>query len=310
MPCTGTTPVDLHVHTRRSDGDDPPAAVAARCLAAGLRVVSVVDHNTMGGVEEFTRAVDGRMTVIPGCEITAEWRGEEVHCLAYFVDPGDARLCRRLRDVHDGEVRWWRTWTERVASIGVPLTPRRVTAEIGADRVAYVGDYLALLADAAGDDPRFAGYGPDTYGDIAADWCRPGQPLHVPVPWRPDLTEVLAWVTEAGGVAVLAHPAPLLSALDDARCRALLEPLAEAGLGGLEVWTSWHRPADSARLAQLCAAAGLVATAGSDYHGTRVKPWVPEPGRLPTPPGDPMAIVDALHERRPSQLPARQNNDH
>ncbi|MEU1671145.1 lantibiotic dehydratase [Streptomyces roseifaciens] len=300
VPAHRATPLDLHLHTRCSDGDKTPAEVARRCLAAGLRAAAVTDHNTMAGVAGFARAAGGALTVVPGCEVTAEWRGKEVHCLAYFTDPAD-RLIQlfqhRIRRVHDAELDWWRAWTERARAIGVPLTWDLVSERLGGDRVAYVGDYLALLAGTAGDDPRFTPYAPASYDRIAADWCRPGQPLHVPQPWRPGLLDVLTWIGEAGGAAVLAHPAGVLDASDDEECTTLLKPLCEAGLSGLEAWTSWHTPAESSRLARICAALGLVATAGSDYHGTRVKSWVPGPGLLPAPPADPMAILDALHDR-------------
>ncbi|MGW1073089.1 PHP domain-containing protein [Streptomyces sp. NPDC002537] len=303
VPAHRTTPADLHLHTRHSDGDESPAELARRCLAAGLRAAAVTDHNTLSGVGEFTRAVHGALTVVPGCEITTEWRGEETHCLAYFVDPGDPRLLRGLRRVHDAELEWWRAWTDRAQHIGVPLTWDRVTDRLGGDRVAYVGDYLTLLVEAAGDDPRFTPYTPASYDRLRADWCRPGKPLHIERPWRPHLPEVLHWIAEAGGVAVLAHPARALDAADETPT-ALLKPLHDTGLAGLEAWTSWHTPAQSAHLAQVCAELGLVATAGSDYHGPRVKPWVRGPGLLPALPPDPMAVLDALHEQRPPTRPA------
>ncbi|MEO3777399.1 PHP domain-containing protein [Micromonospora sp. B11E3] len=298
VAATVATPVDLHLHTRCSDGDETPAGLAARCLAAGLRIVAVTDHNTMAGVEPFARAAGAALTVLPGCEITATWRGEEVHCLAYLVDPADPVLGERLRRVHDGELTWWRAWAGRAEELGVPLGWARVAARLGGDRVAYVGDYLALLAEAAGEDPRFRGYGPDTYWKIADDWCRPGQPLHVPQPWRPHLTEVLTWVADAGGVAVLAHPAALLASMSDAECLGTLREWATAGLAGIEVWTSWHTPEESARLERLCAAAELTPTVGSDYHGPRVKRWVSAPGLLPTRATEPYALVDALRGRQ------------
>ncbi|MFF7725526.1 PHP domain-containing protein [Streptomyces sp. NPDC008001] len=297
VPAHRATPADLHLHTRCSDGDEPPEEVARHCLAAGLRAAAVTDHNTMAGVAAFARTAGDALTVVPGCEVTAEWRGEEVHCLAYFTDPADRLFRRRIRRVHDAELDWWRTWTHRVQAIGVPLTWELVTERLGGDRVAYVGDYLALLAATAGDDPRFTPYAPAADDRIAADWCRPGRPLHVPQPWRPGLFDVLTWITDAGGAAVLAHPARVLDTEDETECTALLKPLCDAGLSGLEAWTSWHTPAESSRLARVCAALGIVATAGSDYHGPRVKSWVRRPGLLPAPPADPMAVLDALYER-------------
>lgn len=305
MPGVAATlagPVDLHLHTRRSDGDESPAEVARRCLAARLRVASVTDHNTMAGIAEFTGTVGRSMTVVPGCEVTARWRGEEVHCLAYFIDPADRRFQRQLQRTHDADLEWWQAWAERVRHIGVPLTWEDIAERIGGDRIAYPGDYLALLAQAARDDPRFAGYGPTEYERLATDWCRPGRPLHVPEPWMPDIVDVLSWIADAGGVSVLAHPARVLDVSDRAQCRALLKPLVTAGLAGLEVWTSWHTPAESAGLARICAGLGLVATAGSDYHGVRVKSWVADPGRLPALPPEPMAVLDALCDRRPTPL--------
>ncbi|MFD5778887.1 PHP domain-containing protein [Streptomyces sp. NPDC126933] len=296
---TLATPIDLHLHTRHSDGDEAPGELAQRCVDAGLRVAAVTDHNTVAGIAAFEKAVSGRLTVVPACEVTATWRGEETHCLAYFVDPHDLRFKERIGGVHDAELAWWRTWTDRVQAIGVPLTWDDVARRIGGHRVAYVGDYLALLLEAAHGDPRFAEYTSEAYGRLVADWCRPGQLLHVEHPEKPDVIDVLSWIDEAGGVAVLAHPGQFVTGLDSSECVTLLEPLREVGLAGLEVWTSWHTPADSGRLADVCNLLGLVATAGSDYHGVRVKPWAPRPGLLPALPADPLTAIDALHDRRP-----------
>ena len=81
--------------------------------------------------------------------------------------------------------------------------------------------------------------------------------------------------------------------------------MVAAGLAGLEVWTSWHTPAESAGLARICAGLGMAATAGSDYDGVRVKPWVAGPGRLPALPPEPMAVLDALCDRRPTPLKSK-----
>ncbi|MFJ2770489.1 PHP domain-containing protein [Streptomyces sp. NPDC087300] len=296
---TLATPVDLHLHTRHSDGDEAPAELARRCVDAGLRVAAVTDHDTVAGIAAFEQAVAGHLGVIPACEITTTWRGEETHCLAYFVDPHDLRFQQRIGGIRDAELTWWRTWTDRAQAIGVPLTWDDVVRRLGGHRVAYVGDYLALLLEAAHGDPRFADYTTAAYDRLVADWCRPGRPLHVEHPEMPDVVDVLSWIEQAGGVAVLAHPGRFVTGLDGAACEALLAPLRAAGLAGLEVWTSWHTPADSGRLAEVCERLDLVATAGSDYHGVRVKPWAPRPGLLPALPADPLAVIDALHDRRP-----------
>jgi hypothetical protein len=288
----GTQPslVDLHLHTRASDGDDGPAELAERVAGAGVRVAAVTDHDTMGSVTAFRAAAADRFTVIPACEVSSTWRGQDTHCLAYWVSPTDAEFTARVGRARDCEFVWWRTWTERAAAFGVPLTWDDVERDIGPDRIAAVDDYLAVLLRYARDDPRFDRYAHDTRL-LVAELCRPGQPLHVPQPWLPDLIEVIGWVLAADGVPVLAHPPESLTEADFTMLRA-------AGLAGLEVWTTWHEPRRSAELAASCARTGLIATAGSDYHGERVKQWTREPGLLPSIPVDPLSIVDALERCR------------
>ncbi|NJC70732.1 PHP domain-containing protein [Planosporangium thailandense] len=287
--------VDLHLHSTVSDGDDSPGELARRCVDAGLRVVACTDHDSLAGYDEFrAAAAPAGLTVVPGCEITATWRGQEVHCLAYFVDPADATFQARVTSVRDEETRWWRTWFAQASAARVPVSWAAVERRFGPDRVAYLGDYLDFFLAAAGDDPRFAGYERGGRHDrLIAEWCRPGQPLHVPPPWRPPLSDVVAWVRAASGVAVLAHPGRLGAESDPGWAE-----LAELGLAGLEAWTTWHDPADIRRTVDACEAVGLIPTAGSDYHGPRLKPWAPAPGLLPEAVPEPLAAVEALYHRR------------
>jgi predicted metal-dependent phosphoesterase TrpH len=294
------SPVDLHLHTRFSDGDEEPSRLAEACAAAGLRVAAITDHNTLAGVAAFRAAIGDRCRVLTGCEITTRWRGEEVHCLGYLVREDDPGLTAQLALVHSAELQWWREWVQQASRIGVPLDWAEVQRRVGANRVAYPSDFVRLLLEAAGDDPRFRDYHPGDERRLAAQWCRPGQPLHVPEPWWPELTEAIGWISEAGGVAVLAHPARLLDAPNGVAEE--LAVLRGAGLAGVEVWTTWHTPTQSARLMRLCTEVGLLPTVGSDYHGTRIKPWAPGPGLVPVLPPEPFALVDALHDQLPGEV--------
>lgn len=296
--------VDLHLHTRYSDGDDDPTELAYRCAEAGLRIVSCTDHDTMAGVTEFRAAAAGwGIEVVPGCEITAAEGGRDRHCLIYFVDPADDQNQQRITEVRRAEIEWWRTWFDQAEQVGVAVSWQAAEQRFGSDRIAYIGDYLDFFLDAAAGDERFAQYPRGRHDELIQQWCRAGQPLHVPRPWRPSLGEVAQWAADAGGVAVLAHPVREF-ATDE--LPVLLATLAEAGFAGLEAWTTWHSPADSARVAAACAAAGLVATQGSDYHGARLKPWAPAPGLVPAVCPDPWAVLDMLEAARPvGRMPGR-----
>lgn len=292
------TTVDLHLHSLVSDGDESPAALAQRCVEAGLRVVACTDHDSTTGLAEFTAVAEAAgLRVIPGCEVTVTWRGQELHCLAYFVDPADTLFRDRIDNVRHTEVAWWRDWFDQAGSVGVPINWAMVAERFGADRVAYIGDYLDFFLDRADGDPRFAGYPRRNHRRFIQQWCKPGQALHVPHPWRPELSEVVSWVAESGGVTVLAHPGRAFPAdeMSD-RCAEL----AEIGVTGIEVWTTWHDHGDIERLAKLCDEHGLVGSQGSDYHGVRLKPWAPSPGLVPAQAPDPMEIVARLQAARPS----------
>lgn len=282
--------VDLHLHTTYSDGDDSPADVAEACHDAGVKVAACTDHDTVEGVKEFAaRAQRHGISWIAGCEITALWGETEVHCLAYFFDPEDVSFRERLSRVRQAEVQWWRSWFQRAGDAGVPVGFADVEARFGRDRIPYIGDLLEFFLKAARDDPRFASY-VDTES-LVRDWCRPGKPFHQPKPWRPTLAEVGAWIAEAGGVGVLAHPGRTLSG-DVSR----LAELRDCGIEGAEVWSTWHEPHQIAELASECDRLGLIATQGSDYHGVRLKSWVPWPGRAVVPAPDPLSIVDRLQK--------------
>ncbi|MCX4692891.1 PHP domain-containing protein [Streptomyces sp. NBC_01408] len=292
---TVRTRVDLHLHSTVSDGDDTPGGLARKCADAGLRVAALTDHDSMAGFPEFrTVAEAAGLTVVAGAEVTAEWGGQETHCLAYFVDPDDELFRRRIGGVRGAEVDWWRAWFGQAADLGVDITWAQVEERFGEDRVAFLGDYLDLFLTRAGSDPRFSGYERGgVHRELIAQWCREGQPLHVPHPRRPPLAEVARWIREARGVPVLAHPGRLRDEPETS-----LPLLRDMGFGGLEAWTTWHDPADTRRVLAACESLGLVPTQGSDFHGGRLKPWSPAPGLVPEAAPDPLEIVERLHDAR------------
>jgi 3',5'-nucleoside bisphosphate phosphatase len=293
------TSVDLHLHSRFSDGDDTPEQLAVRCAEAGLRVVSCTDHDTVAGVAAFAAAAGAAgIRAVPGAELTVRWHDRETHLLAYFADPADPVLRDRIDAVRAADRRWWFAWFEQAARLGVPTSGAAAAAHFGADRVAYLGDYLDFFLDAAVGDPRFAAYPRGRHDEFRRDWCRAGRPLHRPWPARPGLAEAAGWVAEAGGVTVLAHPGRAVPAAD---APARFAELRALGVAGAEVWTTWHQPAEIELFAALCARYDLVATVGSDYHGARLKPWAPAPGLVPVAPPDALGLVGALEARLPGR---------
>ena len=85
--------IDLHLHTTASDGVLQPSALVSRAADAGLKTISITDHDTCAGIAEAAMAANRLgIRLIPGVEITAVEDGRDVHLLAYFVDPASAVL--------------------------------------------------------------------------------------------------------------------------------------------------------------------------------------------------------------------------
>src|SRR5262245_21192986 len=90
---------DLHTHTTFSDGTLTPAALIDRAVNAGLRAVAVTYHDTTAGIGLAQAAAVGRLEVIPGVEVTCEFRGAEFHLLGYFIRPDDGPLTAALAEL-------------------------------------------------------------------------------------------------------------------------------------------------------------------------------------------------------------------
>ena len=269
--------VDLHIHTTASDGDFPPAQVVAMAVGAGLRTVAITDHNTLGGVEEAVRAgVDHGLAVISGVELSANHGELELHLLGYFVDWRDEVLRRRLAASEQEFVRVYTDRATRMRALGFRVEDADVL-EMQPDGSYILKSLLDALLyhDREGRDTRLDPY---RKGDLAARraflraYQQPGGPGHAPMEMM-TVEEAIALVRRAGGVPVLAHPGSILGV---GEAPAVLEPLlrylADKGLAGVEAYSSYHPPAFAHDLRGLARRLGLGVTAGSDYHGPRLKP--------------------------------------
>ena len=267
--------VDLHMHSTASDGEEVPERLAELCREAKLHTVALTDHNSTAHVRRMTDAcAEAGIDLIPACEISTDWKGREHHCLAYFVPLDDPVFSERIERVRQSDLARSRRWVENAAADGVDIAWDRVEEEVGADRVPPFA-YLARLLASTGD-PRLERFR-ERRGSMWAEWFAAGRPWTTEDPWRPTLPEAIGWVRQAGGVPVLAHPGATLGDLDPATAFA---ELRDAGLLGVEAWTTWHKREASKRFEGLAREAGLAVTAGADFHGPIVKGFVKGPGQV------------------------------
>jgi predicted metal-dependent phosphoesterase TrpH len=270
----GPSPVDLHSHTRRSDGILEPHDLVAQAYAAGVRLLSITDHDTLAGYRELVRsnaALPG-LELLPGVEINAvagsgeQWWEGELHILGFGMDPDDATFEAALAAQRGQRRRRFDRILERLRSIGMPVEDALAALAIGDDdalgrptvaRALMAKGHATSVEDAF---RRLLGHGMP--GWVPRDGLGP--------------REAIEAVRAAGGLPVLAH-------FGEARERiGVLRELQEMGLAGLEVYyRSWDRHRVES-VGEVAAELGLIPTGGSDYHGdlgpyaeTHAMLWVP-----------------------------------
>lgn len=265
--------VDLHVHSTASDGHYAPAAVVEAAVAAGLPVIALTDHDTVGGVPEAQAAGDRLgVRVVAGAELSAHLFGEEIHLLALHLDRVDL-IASELARFRDDRVSRAEQMVALLVARGVSVTMDDVLREAAGGAVGRPHVARAVVAAGGARDVREAF---DRYlGD--------GRPAYVDKP-RFEAADAIRLAHEAGGIAVWAHPR------GEGR-RDKVEPLVAAGLDGLEVMHPVHNADDKARLQALVDFFGLVSSGGSDWHG------VPDNWRTLGLMQVPMAILEAQDRR-------------
>jgi 3',5'-nucleoside bisphosphate phosphatase len=242
--------IDLHLHTRASDGAHEPDELVRRVWLAGIDTFSVTDHDTLAGLPGAALAARRfGMNLVAGIEMTAVAGDRDAHVLGYFIDPASRTLAEFLESQRADRVRRVRALAARLESIGLPIDVEPIiaatpeTRSVGRPQVARElvrAGHVATVAEAFDR------------------WIGEGRPAFVPhTAPAPEL--VIEHIHQAGGIASIAHPGCL--ELDD-----LVRRLAASGLDAVEVYHPDHDEVVSARYRQMAAELGLLVTGGSDFH--------------------------------------------
>ncbi|HKT79420.1 MAG TPA: PHP domain-containing protein [Vicinamibacterales bacterium] len=246
--------IDLHTHTTASDGRCTPDELVARAAAAGIRTLSVTDHDTTAGVAAAERACRERqIDLVPGIEITAVADDLDVHVLGYFIDRESPALQEFLRAQRDSRLNRLRRMMQKLGNHGMRLDADAVLQPALDDPTKAAG--RPWIARAMVE----AGYSSDV-NDAFTRWLSRGRPAFVPRSGAPP-ADVCERIHHAGGAASLAHPGLLKR--DD-----WIRTFAESGLDAIEAYHSEHDAAATARYLAIAKSLKLAVSGGSDYHAT------------------------------------------
>lgn len=245
---------EIHSHSTVSDGEYPPEKVAELMADHGVELWALTDHDSVDGCERASRAARAQgMEFIPGIEVSASLDEDSIHVLGYGIDPDDETL---------------KTYGEEMVEARKSRMARMI------DRMKELGHEVLFedVLDIAGDGnmgrPHLAkalknrGH-VDRLQEAFDRWLGRDRPGYVALA-RPTVGEAVEMIVDAGGMAVLAHPARYGDITDQ------VPVWSEAGLWGLEVRHPSHDISDEERLLRIADQFDLGATASQDWHGTDV----------------------------------------
>lgn len=270
--------VDLHCHSTCSDGSLAPAELADLAQQRGIGLFCLTDHDSCAGWPALSAAwPDGPL--VRGLELSCGDGQQTIHLLVYDVARDQARwqrLDQRLDDIATKRRHRVHEICARLFARGIAIDPAAILRAAGNGAVGRPHVARALVEIGAVRSVQ----------DAFARYLHDGGPADVPMDRLP-VEEAVALALDAGGHASLAHPHLL-----GERAVALCARLAPLGLGGLEVFYAQYGAGDRRRWQAVARAHGLVATAGSDYHGADL-PQVTRLG-VEVPEGEAAALRDWL----------------
>jgi 3',5'-nucleoside bisphosphate phosphatase len=249
---------DLHLHSHFSDGTFAPEEIAAHAQRHGLRAIALTDHDTVEGCERAAAACTAAgVEFIVGTELTAEHNGNEIHVLAYLVDPLNPKLLSEIGKFQNVRQDRIREMVARINELNIPLQVEDVFALANCRSPGRPHVARAMVK------ARLCG----TLDEAFDRFLKKGRPAWVPKA-KMSALEGIELIHQAGGLAVMAHPG--LNRTDES-----IPDLVRAGLDGIECFHTKHNSATADRYQRIAHEHGLLITGGSDCHGlSKGKPLI------------------------------------
>ncbi|MBW7834053.1 MAG: PHP domain-containing protein [Simplicispira suum] len=246
---------DLHCHSVVSDGTLTPELLAARAHANGVDLWALTDHDEVGGQARALAAAQALgMAYLSGVEISVTFAGTTVHIVGLGFDPTNPQMVQGLAATRGGRNERARDMAEQLAAVGIAGAYEGALRYVGNPELVSRTHFARFLVE--------TGVCRDT-SEVFRKYLIEGKPGYVPHRWA-SLGDAVRWITQAGGVAVIAHPARYKFTANEEF--ALFSEFQQHGGRGVEVVTGSHSASEAARYADLARELGLAASRGSDFH--------------------------------------------
>lgn len=275
---------DLHCHSLVSDGTLTPEALAARAAANGVELWALTDHDEISGQQRALAAArEAGLKYLTGTEISVTFAGQTVHIVGLGFDAEDESMRRGLTATRGGRRERAQEMAQGLARVGIHGAYEGALRHVGNPDLISRTHFARFLVE--------SGVCRDT-SEVFRRYLTEGKPGFVPHRWA-SLGDAVAWITRAGGVAVIAHPARYAFTANEEY--ALFSEFKAHGGQGVEVVTGSHTAAEYVKYAQAAREFGLAASRGSDFHSPQESHT--DLGQLPYLPGELKPVWELLSDR-------------
>ena len=275
---------DLHCHSVVSDGTLSPEALAARAKTNGVELWALTDHDEIGGQHRAAAAAKAQgLRYLTGTEISVTFAGETVHIVGLGFDADNPDMVQGLKATRGGRTERAKEMSDGLAKVGIKGAFEGALKFVGNPELISRTHFARFLVE--------SGVCSETH-EVFRKYLTEGKPGYVPHRWA-SLKDAVSWITGAGGMAIIAHPARYRFTPNEEY--ALFSEFKAHGGRGVEVVTGSHTASEYVRYAETAQEFGLAASRGSDFHSPEESRT--DLGTLPFLPGTLTPVWELLADR-------------
>jgi len=251
--------IDLHVHTTASDGQYTPTEIIQKAVEKNITHIAITDHDTLAGIEEAKNASQqADITLIPGIELSITFPTGEFHLLGYGFTHISSSLQTVLENVVKNRDARNQEIVSKMQADGIDITFEELKNEfpntiIGRPHFAAIAQKKGLVKHRQQAFDKYLAYGRPWYVKKIGT----------------NLDEAILAIKDSGGAPVIAHPMSLF--LSWGKLPDTLKDIYDRGVVGLEAYHPGARMSECTRLEELGKKIGYFITAGSDFHGEKIR---------------------------------------